>query len=164
LTPGVLAGTIGLTTLVEVKMPRFKVAAVQTLSFVDRQKENSETIIARIREAAESGAKLVVFPECMNNGYVWRDQAHSCSGSDTIPGPLTDAIAKICKELSVHVALGMSERDGDKVYNSAALIGPGGFIGKYQKNFLFDFDPIYFTWACSFAPMRAYRKARVHSQ
>jgi predicted amidohydrolase len=153
LTPGVLAGTIGLTTLVEVKMPRFKVAAVQTLSFVDRQKENSETIIARIREAAESGAKLVVFPECMNNGYVWRDQAHSCSGSDTIPGPLTDAIAKICKELSVHVALGMSERDGDKVYNSAALIGPGGFIGKYQKNFLFDFDPIYFTFGTTGYPV-----------
>jgi len=134
-------------------MPKFKVAAVQTLSFVDREKENLDTILGRIREAAANGAKLVVFPECMNNGYVWRDQAHSCSGSDTIPGPFTDTIGKLCKELSVHVALGMSERDGDKVYNAAALIGPCGFIGKYQKNFLFDFDPLYFTFGTTGYPV-----------
>jgi predicted amidohydrolase len=102
-------------------MPKFKVAAVQTLSFVDREKENLDTILGRIREAAANGAKLVVFPECMNNGYVWRDQAHSCSGSDTIPGPFTDAIGKLCKELSVHVALGMSERDGEKARRSITL-------------------------------------------
>jgi predicted amidohydrolase len=134
-------------------MPKFKVAAVQTLSFVDSQKENLDKIIARIREAAANGAKLVVFPECMNNGYVWRDQAHSCAGSDEIPGQFTQSIGKICKELSVHVAIGMSERDGDKVYNAAALIGPNGLVGKYQKNFLFDFDPLYFTFGTTGYPV-----------
>ena len=70
-------------------MAKFKVAAVQTLSVVDRQTQNLDTVIARIRDAAANGAKLVVFPECMNNGYVWRDRAHSCAGSDKIPGEFT---------------------------------------------------------------------------
>jgi predicted amidohydrolase len=127
-------------------MAKFKVAAVQTYSVVDGQKTNLETIIANIREAAAQGAKLVVFPECMNNGYVWNDRAHANSGSDEIPGKFTTSLTAVCKELSIYVALGMSERDGEDVYNSAALIGPNGLIGKYQKNFLFDFDPFYFTF------------------
>ena len=112
-----------------------------------------DTVIARIRDAAANGAKLVVFPECMNNGYVWRDRAHSCAGSDKIPGEFTESIGKICKELSVHVAIGMSEKEGEKVYNSAVLIGPNGLIGKYQKNFLFDFDPLYFTFGTTGYPV-----------
>ena len=134
-------------------MAKFKVAAVQTLSVVDRQTQNLDTVIARIRDAAANGAKLVVFPECMNNGYVWRDRAHSCAGSDKIPGEFTKSIGKICKELSVHVAIGMSEKEGEKVYNSAVLIGPNGLIGKYQKNFLFDFDPLYFTFGATGYPV-----------
>ena len=53
-------------------MAKFKVAAVQTYSLVDGQKNNLEAITASIREAAGKGAKLIVFPECMNNGYVWQ--------------------------------------------------------------------------------------------
>ena len=134
-------------------MAKFKVAAVQTYSLVDGQKANLETIVANIREAAAQGAKLVVFPECMNNGYVWNDRAHANSGSDEIPGKFTNSLAEVCKELSIYVALGMSERDGEDVYNSAALIGPNGLIGKYQKNFLFDFDPFYFTFGTTGYPV-----------
>ena len=47
----------------------------------------------------------------------------------------------------------MSERDGEDVYNSAALVGPNGLIGKYQKNFLFDFDPFYFTFGTTGYPV-----------
>lgn len=126
-------------------MPKCKVAAIQTYSELDRAKLNLDGILRNIRKAAGNGAKLIVFPECMNAGYVWRDREHAVSCSDSIPGEFTDSIGKVCKELSVYVAIGLSERDGDKVYNSAALVGPNGLIGKYQKNFLFDFDPFYFT-------------------
>jgi len=134
-------------------MPKFKVAAVQTYSLVDGQKNNLEAITASIREAAAKGAKLIVFPECMNNGYVWNDRKHANSGSDEIPGAFTDSLAALCKELSVHVWIGMSERDGEDVYNSAALVGPTGLVGKYQKNFLFDFDPFYFTFGTTGYPV-----------
>lgn len=126
-------------------MPKFKVAAVQTYSEMDRAKLNLDTVLRNIREAAKNGAKLIVFPECMNAGYVWRDREHAVSVSDPIPGDFTKNIGNLCKELSVYVAIGMSEKEDDKVYNSAALVGPDGLVGKYQKNFLFDFDPFYFT-------------------
>lgn len=102
-------------------MPKFKVAAVQTYSELDRAKVNLESVLRNIREAAKNGAKLIVFPECMNVGYVWRDREHAVSCSDPIPGEFTQAIGKLCKELSVHVAIGMSEKEDDKVYNAAAL-------------------------------------------
>ena len=126
-------------------MAKIKVAAVQTYSHLGDSKKNLASVLANITEAAKNGAKFVVFPECMNAGYVWEDHAHALSVSDTIPGEFTGAIGKLCKQFNVYVAIGMSERDGEDVYNSVALIGPEGFIGKYQKNFLFDFDPFYFT-------------------
>jgi predicted amidohydrolase len=126
-------------------MAKMKVAAVQTYSHLGESKKNLASVLANITEAAKNGAKFVVFPECMNAGYVWEDHAHALSVSDTIPGEFTGGIGKLCKQFNVYVAIGMSERDGDDVYNSVALIGPEGFIGKYQKNFLFDFDPFYFT-------------------
>lgn len=126
-------------------MAKFKVAAVQTYSEMDRAKFNLDTVLCNIREAAKNGAKLIVFPECMNAGYVWRDREHAVSVSAPIPGDFTQNIGNLCKELSVYVAIGMSEKEDDKVYNSAALVGPDGLVGKYQKNFLFDFDPFYFT-------------------
>jgi predicted amidohydrolase len=126
-------------------MAKIKVAAVQTHSELDNSKFNLEVVLRNIRKAAANGAKLIVFPECMNAGYVWRDHAHALSCSDPIPGEFTQNIGTLCKELSVYVAIGLSEGDGDDVYNSAALVGPEGLVGKYQKNFLFDFDPFYFT-------------------
>src|SRR5574340_1618388 len=105
-------------------MPKFKVAAVQTYSVLERPDINLATGLRNVREAATNGAKLVVFPECMNAGYVWRDQEHAVSCSDPIPGKFTQAIGNLCKELSVYVAIGLSEKDGNKDFNSAALIGP----------------------------------------
>lgn len=127
-------------------MTKFKAAAVQTFSLLADPKRNLASVLKLIEEAASQGAKLIVFPECMNSGYVWKDQVHAVECGDPVPGLFTDAIGKLAARLKVHVAIGLSEKDGEKVFNSAALIGPKGLIGKYQKNFLFDFDPDFFTW------------------
>lgn len=126
-------------------MARFKVAAVQTYSRLRDSDGNLDTVLNWIEQAAANGAKLVVFPECMNAGYVWRDRDDALSCADPIPGRFTDAIGEACAQHGIHVAIGLSERAGDHVHNSAALIGPDGLVGKYRKNFLFDFDPFYFT-------------------
>lgn len=38
-----------------------------------------------------------------------------------------------CRELNVHVIVGLLEEDRDKHYNTAAFVGPFGLIGKYRK-------------------------------
>lgn len=126
-------------------MAKVKVAAVQTYSVLADPERNLATVLDNVRKAAAAGAKLVVFPECMNAGYVWRDHAHALSSADPIPGKFTGAIGELARELGVYVAIGLSERSGEQVHNAAALIGPEGLIGKYEKNFLFDFDPFYFS-------------------
>src|SRR5690606_27414517 len=65
--------------------------------------------------------------------------------ADPIPGKFTDEIAKLTKKYNIYVGTGMSERYDNKVFNSGALVGPQGLIGKYEKNFLFDFDPYFFA-------------------
>ncbi len=134
-------------------MTKFKVAAIQTSSYLADARKNLSTVLKAIEEAASNGAKLIVFPECMNSGYVWKDQVHAVECADPIPGLFTSEICKVAARLKVYVAIGLSEKDGGKVYNSAALIGPDGLVGSYQKNFLFDFDPDFFTWGTTGYPV-----------
>jgi len=50
------------------------------------------------------------------------------------PGPETDVFAEICRQHRMRILLGLFERDGDAVFNTAALIDPQGEIeGKYHK-------------------------------
>ena len=134
-------------------MIKFKAAAVQTFSELADSKANLASVLESIEEAAGKGAKLIVFPECMNSGYVWKDQPHAVECADPVPGFFTGEIAKLAARLKVYVAIGLSEKDGNKVFNSAALIGPQGLVGKYQKNFLFDFDPDFFAWGTTGYPV-----------
>ncbi len=126
-------------------MAKFKVAAVQTYSEVSQPEKNLASMCRSIEDAARNGAKLVVLPECMNAGYVWKDAQEALKVADPIPGRFTDEIAKLTKKHNIYVATGMSERYEGKVFNAGALVGPQGLIGKYEKNFLFDFDPYFFA-------------------
>ncbi|TAM88879.1 MAG: carbon-nitrogen hydrolase family protein [Candidimonas sp.] len=126
-------------------MAKFKVAAVQTYSEVYESEKNLASMCRSIEEAARNGARLIVFPECMNAGYVWKDPESAVKAADPIPGRFTEEIGKLTKKYNVFVATGMSERHNGKVFNAGALVGPQGLIGKYEKNFLFDFDPYFFA-------------------
>ena len=46
---------------------------------------------------------------------------------------------------SLYVVLGMAEREGEALYNSAVLIGPKGYIGTYRKTHLFCEETLWFT-------------------
>jgi predicted amidohydrolase len=42
-------------------------------------------------------------------------------------------MAAVCKEIGGFVVFGMLERDGDRLFNALALVGPDGLIGSYRK-------------------------------
>lgn len=113
-----------------------KIAAVQTNPDLMKNEDNLNGIIGRIKEAAASNARLIVFPECSLTGYIFHSREEALPYAETIPGPATDKLAPLCKELNVHVIIGLLEKDGNKLYNVAAFIGPDGLIGKYRKNHL----------------------------
>jgi len=70
-------------------------------------------------------------------GYSLRD--HVFALSEPIPGDSVKKLEKIAIKNEIHVIFGMPEMS-DKlkgvIYNSAVLLGPQGYIGKYRKQFL----------------------------
>jgi predicted amidohydrolase len=82
---------------------------------------------------------LVVLPELSNSGYnfISREQAFQCAEIIGDKGLFQEFLARKAKENSSYIVSGINEREGDKLYNSAILIGPAGHIGKYRKLHLF---------------------------
>jgi len=97
---------------------------------------NREKIV-RLAERAE-GVDLLVLPELSNSGYnfVSREQARDLS-EEVGSGPFQETLREICAARRLHIVSGVCERDGDRLYNSAVLVGPGGHIGLYRKIHLF---------------------------
>lgn len=105
---------------------------------------NLGKIMAKIREATKLGANIITFPELTLSGYECGEEARRdekpCSmhmeAAETIPGPATEEIAKLTRELGVYAIFGMPEKDSKDPnirYISAPVVGPGGLIGKYRK-------------------------------
>ena len=99
-------------------------------------KENLAKIMERTRTAAANGANLVVFPECALTGYMFTSRTEAILFAESIPGPSTEKLAALCRELGVYLVAGMLEKERDKCFNAAVLVGPEGLIGKYRKNHL----------------------------
>lgn len=110
-----------------------KVAAVQMEPKIFDKEGNLNKILQFVDEAAGNGAKLIVFPECALTGYVFLNRTETEKVAETIPGPSTYKLIEKAKEHNVYIVVGLVEKDGDKFYNAAILVGPEGYIGKYRK-------------------------------
>jgi len=113
-----------------------KIAAVQMDPKITRNEKNLEKMLLGTREAAGEGAALIVFPECALTGYVFNSRKEALPFAETVPGPATEGLATVCRELGVYVVFGLLEVDNDRFYNAAALVGPQGLVGGYRKNHL----------------------------
>ncbi|WP_188647441.1 carbon-nitrogen hydrolase family protein [Marinithermofilum abyssi] len=112
-----------------------KVAICQITPKTNDKKSNQEKMKAFTLNAVEQGAKLVVFPELALTGYNCGD--HFFEVAETIPGPATDFFASVAAEHDVYIIWGMPEKSIEGInYNSAAFVGPEGYIGKWRKHTL----------------------------
>lgn len=129
-------------------MPQpFKVAAVEFNPELFEFERNIKGACEIAEEAAVSGAKLIVLPEAALSGYIYRDLEQFLPYMDTVPGKGTDALAAVCAKHGCYVAIGIAEIDPltRLTYNTGALIGPDGYIGKYRKNGLNPSDILWFA-------------------
>ena len=125
----------------------FKVAAIEfNPEFMELDK-NIIAATAIAEEAAKNGARLIVMPEAAVSGYIYRDLEQFLPYMDTVPGKTTDSLAGVTKKYNCYIAIGIAEIDRDTglTYNTGALIGPQGFIGKYRKNGLNPSDVLWFV-------------------
>lgn len=80
----------------------------------------------RIAEAVGQRAQVVVLPEAMNLGWT---HPYARTSADEIPGGLScEMLCQAARRHRVYVCAGLAERAGDKLFNSAILIEPGGKV------------------------------------
>ena len=127
-------------------MPQaFRIGLVQT-SCSTNPDENLEKTVARIREAAARGAQIICTQELFRSQYFCREEnAELFALAESIPGPTTEAIGQMARELGVVVVASLFERRAAGLYhNTAVVIGADGEIaGRYRKMHIPD-DPLYF--------------------
>lgn len=90
-------------------------------------------------------ADLVVLPELPFTGYFFEDRQELARLAEEIPGSATiEVLAALCRRQDLHLVTGFAEKTGDKLFNSAVLIGPGGVLHTYRKLHLFNTEKEYF--------------------
>jgi N-carbamoylputrescine amidase len=124
---------------------KFRVGAVQMSCSLDPN-ENLAKAESKVREAAAGGARIICLPELFRSQYFCREEnAELFALAEPVPGPSTDALGRLSRELGVVIVAPLFERRAAGLYhNTAAVIGVDGEIaGLYRKMHIPD-DPLYF--------------------
>jgi N-carbamoylputrescine amidase len=99
-----------------------------------------------VRQAARGGADIVCLPELFRAQYFCQREEHALfDTAESIPGPSTELLAKVCAEEKVVLVASLFERRAPGLYhNTAAVIeADGTLVGKYRKMHIPD-DPLYY--------------------
>jgi N-carbamoylputrescine amidase len=124
---------------------KFTIGLVQMRS-TKNAAENLEHAIEKLREAAARGAQIISLDELFLSEYFCRTEDASLFDlAQPIPGPATEAFAKIAKEKRVVVIASLFERRAPGIYHNtcAVLDADGSLLGKYRKMHIPD-DPLYY--------------------
>lgn len=124
--------------------PHLTAAACQYAPNVGDPEGNLELSEIWIRRAAGAGAGLIVLPELASSGYTFQSQAEAAACAQPRTGPTLSRWAELCRELGVHLVAGFAEAEGERRFNSAALLAPEGLVGVYRKAHLFNDEKSYF--------------------
>jgi N-carbamoylputrescine amidase len=121
-----------------------RVAAIQQKCGTDHMKNllNTENFI---RIAADKGAKLIVLQELFKGEYFCKNQDHALfDWAESIPGPTSNRLSNIAKELEVVIVGSIFERRDAGIYHNTAVVieTDGTIAGIYRKMHIPD-DPSY---------------------
>ncbi len=117
--------------------PPTRVAAVQIAPDLDTAGGTVAKVLAAIDEAAEKGARLVVFPETFIPWYPYFsfvlppvltgvEHIRLYENAVVIPGPVTEAVAAAARRNNIVVVLGVNERDHGSLYNTQLVFDADG--------------------------------------
>ncbi|MGA2633999.1 MAG: carbon-nitrogen hydrolase family protein [Terracidiphilus sp.] len=143
---------VGSVTSVSAPGRKIRVGLIQMRGKTYDKEYNLAQAEKWIRQAAARGAKLVCTPEVALQGYarvseeiyspgvslddskLVAERARILAAAEPIPGPSTNRIAALARELGIWIVFGMDENRSGKLFNAAVLIDPQGNItGCYSK-------------------------------
>jgi N-carbamoylputrescine amidase len=125
--------------------PDTVVASVQMEPVVGDIPRNVQRSLDLAAEAASQGASLVVLPELANTGYVFQSRREAFELGETLARSETVAAwSDLCRRTGLHLVAGIAERAGERLYNAAVMIGPGGVLATYRKLHLWGDEHLFF--------------------
>ena len=131
-----------------------RIAVVQSAPVLFDWKATVDKTCRLIREAAEKGVQLILFPEAFIPAYPWglhfgtvigrrdpagrRDWVRYWANAIDVPGPATAAIGEAARDARAHVVIGVIERDttygGGTLYCTVLFFGSDGrLLAKHRK-------------------------------
>jgi predicted amidohydrolase len=139
-----------------------RIACQQLAPVIGDLAANREIALAGIREAADSGAEVVVLPELITSGYMFSSPEEAAS---VAIGPGHDILREWGDEAAratLVLAAGFCELGEDgRIYNSAALFDTTGLRAVYRKLHLWDREKLVFTPGSAPPPALDTRVGRV---
>ncbi len=124
---------------------KFKIGLVQMTCATDPA-VNLEKAIQGIRSAAGKGAEIVCLQELFRSPYFCREEnAELFDLAESIPGPSTEALSAVARELQVSIVASLFEKRAQGLYHNTAAVldADGSLIGVYRKMHIPD-DPLYY--------------------
>jgi len=123
----------------------FTIGLVQ-MRMVPEPAENLAAAVRWVRKAAAEGAEVVCLPELFRSQYFCQTEDHGHFDlAEPVPGPSTDAIGALARELGIVIVASLFERRAPGLYhNTAAILDADGSVaGLYRKMHIPD-DPLYY--------------------
>ena len=110
---------------------KYQLAMGQMLVQGGEIEQNLSRAKQMIMKAAAQDCRILVLPECLDIGWTYPEAKQL---AQPIPGKYSDALCEIAREKSIYVVAGLTERSGEKIYNSAIFISPNGeLLLKHRK-------------------------------
>src|SRR5438128_1152055 len=124
---------------------KFKIGIVQMACSTDSD-ANLGKAIQGIRSAAARGAEIICLQELFRSQYFCREEkAELFNLAETIPGPSTEALGSIARELGIVIVASLFERRAPGLYhNTAAILSTQGEIAALYRKMHIPDDPLYF--------------------
>ena len=107
---------------------------------------NLQKAIEKVKEAAANGAQIVCLQELFTSLYFCDvEDYENFKLAEPIPGPSSESLGKIAKELGVVIIASLFEKRTQGLYHNttAILDADGTYLGKYRKMHIPD-DPAYY--------------------
>lgn len=131
--------------------PSVKIALIQ-MSCSGNPAENLDKVAARCREAARNGAKIISTQELFRSEYFCQEEkVETFDLAEPIPGPSTEALGPLARELGVVIIASLFERRAPGLFHNTAVVfdADGSLLGLYRKMHIPDdpafYEKFYFT-------------------
>lgn len=120
-------------------MRKVKVSAIQ-IKVSNCLEDNLNKVEAKIREAAQNGANIILLPELFERQYFCQERRYKyyAYAKETLDNDAVKMALKLSGELNILILVSFYELSGNSTYNTLAYVEDGKLLGTYRKTHIPD--------------------------